>query len=113
MACSVADSGFLFLVPKTRPAQSTRIGQIASAGTYCLKWESLPQISSKQKGCLVYSRKKNVVQAVAVPIAPSPLDCAEERKRLSEKYGFRQIGEPLPDKVTMKDLNKMRLGAVF
>lgn len=46
------------------------------------------------------------MQAVAVPIAPSPLDCAEERKRLSEKYGFRQIGEPLPDKVTMKDITE-------
>lgn len=75
-------------------------------GTYCLKWESLPQISSKQKGCLIYSRKKNVIQAVAVPIAPAPLDSAEERKRLSEKYGFRQIGEPLPDNVTMRDITE-------
>nr|AGW21689.1 omega-6 fatty acid desaturase [Solanum commersonii] len=113
MACSVADSGFLFLASKKRSVHSTRIGQIASTGTYCLKWESLPQISSKQKGCLIYSRKENVIQAVAVPIAPSPLDSAEERKRLSEQYGFRKIGEPLPDNVTMRDITESLPKKVF
>jgi len=41
---------------------------------------------------------------VAVPVAPSPADSTEYRKQLSENYGFSQIGEPLPENVTLKDV---------
>ena len=44
------------------------------------------------------------MQAVAIPISPSPLDTAEYREQLAESYGFKQMGEPLPDNVTLKDI---------
>lgn len=49
-----------------------------------------------------------MVKAVAVPAAPSvpspPTDNAEYLKQLAQSYGFQQIGEPLPDDVTMRDI---------
>lgn len=45
------------------------------------------------------------MQAVAAPVAPPPeADSAEYRKQLAESYGFKRIGEPLPDNVTLKDV---------
>lgn len=41
---------------------------------------------------------------MAIPVAPSPADSTEHRKQLCERYGFRQIGEPLPDNVPLKDI---------
>lgn len=45
-----------------------------------------------------------VIQAVAIPVEPAPAESAEYRKQLAESYGFRKIGEPLPDNVTLKDV---------
>lgn len=52
------------------------------------------------------SRKKEtkIIEAVAIPVLPPSLETAENRKQLSELYGFTQIGEPLPENVTMKDV---------
>lgn len=69
-----------------------------------MKLESGPHKRSEQKNCLVYSRKNKIVKAVAVSVPSSPADNAKDRKQLSENYGFRQIGEPLPDNVTLKDI---------
>lgn len=45
------------------------------------------------------------MKAVAVSVAPSPAaDNAEYREKLSHEYGFRQIGEPLPDDVTLRHI---------
>lgn len=46
------------------------------------------------------------ISATAAPLAPSvsPLEDAEERKRLAEEYGFTQIGEPVPEGVTLKNV---------
>ncbi|KAG6504782.1 hypothetical protein ZIOFF_037129 [Zingiber officinale] len=44
------------------------------------------------------------VRAAAVTASPTFLDNAEERKLLAEKYGFMQIGKPLPNNITMKDI---------
>jgi len=49
-------------------------------------------------------RRTRTVQAVAAPVAPSSADSAEYRKQLAESYGFRKIGEPLPDNITLKDV---------
>lgn len=49
-------------------------------------------------------RKRGNVKAVAVSVAPSPAGNAEERQQLCQEYGFRQIGEPLPDNVTLRDI---------
>lgn len=45
-----------------------------------------------------------VIQAVAIPVVPSPPDTAEYRKQLAESYGFKQIGEQLPDNIKIKDI---------
>lgn len=50
-------------------------------------------------------RKRDSVKAVAATVAPSPsADNAEYRQKLCHEYGFRQIGEPLPDNVTLRDI---------
>ncbi|MED6131785.1 Omega-6 fatty acid desaturase, chloroplastic [Stylosanthes scabra] len=52
----------------------------------------------------VPKKKVTVIRAVAVPLEPSLVESAEYREQLAESYGFRQIGEPLPDEVTLKDV---------
>lgn len=74
-------------------------------GPYLLKWESLPRRSIKQKQCFKSLQKRQVVKAVAVNVAPSPsADSAEYRQQLCHEYGFRQIGEPLPNDITLRDI---------
>lgn len=49
-------------------------------------------------------RRTKTVGAVAVPNTSSPLDSAAHREQLCENYGFRQIGEQLPDSVTLRNI---------
>eukprot|EP01018_Ginkgo_biloba_P010095 Gb_24358 [translate_table: standard] len=52
-------------------------------------------------------RKKRTLEfisAVAIPVSPSAINNREERIRLSEEYGFTQIGEAVPDNVTLKNV---------
>lgn len=60
----------------------------------------------QHKKCSIPIRRGKFIQAVAVPVAPSAADSdsAEYRKQLAEGYGFKQIGEPLPDNVTLRDV---------
>lgn len=44
------------------------------------------------------------MKAVAVTVAPSAAGNAEDRQQLCQEYGFRQIGEPLPVDVTLRDI---------
>nr|GMD28842.1 omega-6 fatty acid desaturase, chloroplastic [Ipomoea batatas] len=101
MACSVADSSFLILTPSKRPILGNKIAQLSFPG---ITSEGLNKIRTKHSRCSISFRKTNVIRAVAVPVAPSPAESAEDRKLLCERYGFRQIGEPLPDNVTLKDI---------
>lgn len=58
------------------------------------------------------ARKCLQVSAVAVPTAPlstsesfrNPLEDPAERERLAKEYGFRKIGEPLPDNITLRQI---------
>ncbi|KAK4400385.1 Omega-6 fatty acid desaturase, chloroplastic, partial [Sesamum angolense] len=106
MACRATHSSFLFLGPQKRPTKGDRIfpQSSASSGAYVLKWEGLPQRRSKQNQSLISFRKHKVVKAVAVSVAPPPADSVEHRQQLCQEYGFRQIGEPLPDNVTLRDI---------
>lgn len=69
-----------------------------------LKWESLLMKGVKHKRCSIPSRRTKFIQAVAIPVAPPSEDSVEYRKQIAESYGFKQIGEPLPENVTMKDI---------
>ncbi|CAI8605222.1 unnamed protein product [Vicia faba] len=48
--------------------------------------------------------KFRVIRAVAIPLEPAPVEYAEYRKELAERYDFNQIGEPLPETLTLKDV---------
>ncbi|CAM6093094.1 unnamed protein product [Calypogeia fissa] len=59
--------------------------------------------------CLRNGRNRRVsrqlrVEAVGAPVAVDPLTTAEGRALLAEEYGFRQIGEPVPAGVTLKNV---------
>uniref|UniRef100_A0A7C9CIB8 Fatty acid desaturase domain-containing protein n=1 Tax=Opuntia streptacantha TaxID=393608 RepID=A0A7C9CIB8_OPUST len=53
-------------------------------------------------------RRSKFLQHVVVPMAPTaPSPAADDPdylKKLAESYGFQQIGEPLPDDVTLRDI---------
>ncbi|KAL6534848.1 Omega-6 fatty acid desaturase, chloroplastic [Orobanche gracilis] len=70
-------------------------------GACVLKWESLPH---KPKNRLTSIGKCKIVKAVAVSVAPPAEDNAENRQQVCREYGFRKIGEPLPDNVTLRDI---------
>lgn len=54
---------------------------------------------------LVPAKKRiGCIKAVSVPVAPPSADNAEDREQLAESYGFKQIGQDLPDNVTLKDI---------
>jgi omega-6 fatty acid desaturase (delta-12 desaturase) len=52
--------------------------------------------------CGLRKRALRFISAVAVPLSPPPVNDKEERMHLAEDYGFTQIGEPVPDNVTLK-----------
>lgn len=104
MACRLADSAFLLKGPHQTSIRSRRIATQCSPGLYDLKWENPLQKGIKHKGHSFSPKKIHIVRAVAVPVAPISEDSAEYRKQLADSYGFRQIGEPLPENVTLKDV---------
>ncbi|KAL3586443.1 hypothetical protein D5086_013310 [Populus alba] len=73
-------------------------------GNWHLTWDRLLVKGENHKKWVIPMRRTRTVQAVAAPVAPSSADSAEYRKQLAESYGFRQIGEPLPDSITLKDV---------
>lgn len=73
-------------------------------GTYCRKCGTLQRIGSNSHRYLSYKRLPEVIHAAVLPISPSLLDNEEQRLKMCENYGFTQIGEPLPDNITLKDV---------
>lgn len=49
-------------------------------------------------------KQRGGLQAAALPVTPPLLDDEIKRQQMSEDYGFKQIGEQLPDNVTLKDV---------
>ncbi|KAJ0090890.1 hypothetical protein Patl1_14790 [Pistacia atlantica] len=106
MACRLADSMFLFMAPHQRPVGSQKLACLHSPGISQLKLENIVTKGIQHKKCSIPIRRGKFLQAVAVPVAPASADSdsAEYRKQLAESYGFKQIGEPLPDNVTLRDV---------
>lgn len=69
-----------------------------------MKWKCFSLRKLKHEKCSVPLKKNKAIRAVAIPSEPSTLDSAEYRKQLCDNYGFRQIGEPLPDTITLKKI---------
>ncbi|XP_038695420.1 omega-6 fatty acid desaturase, chloroplastic-like [Tripterygium wilfordii] len=104
MACRLAESSFLFMGPHERPNRTHIITTHCSSCFNYLKWDSLLLRGFKPQRCLISTRRAKPVQAVAIPVAPSPADSTEHRKQLAERYGFKQIGEPLPENISLRDI---------
>lgn len=74
------------------------------SGIYCLKLGTLQQIGSNSHRSLSCKRPPEVLQAAVLPTSPSSLDNEDQRQKMCENYGFTQIGEPLPDNISLKDV---------
>uniref|UniRef100_A0A0E0ICI8 Fatty acid desaturase domain-containing protein n=1 Tax=Oryza nivara TaxID=4536 RepID=A0A0E0ICI8_ORYNI len=74
----------------------------APAGTFFLKRDSV----YKEQSCHQFLplKQSGRLQAAVLPVTPPLLDDEEKRKQMCEDYGFKQIGEQLPDNVTLKDV---------
>jgi acyl-lipid omega-6 desaturase (Delta-12 desaturase) len=44
------------------------------------------------------------LQAAVLPVTPPLLDGEGKKKQMAEEYGFTQIGDELPDDITLKDV---------
>ncbi|GAB2300214.1 Omega-6 fatty acid desaturase, chloroplastic [Dionaea muscipula] len=117
MASTLADSVLLFTgVHHRRPISKLKFKSAPLppvSGISCKPLRRsceirLFQRSTKHQLCLSSKRTLNITKAVAAPVAPSTpshaVDGAEYRKQLAERYGFLQIGEPLPDDITLRDI---------
>lgn len=73
-----------------------------SPGTFFLKRDSV----YKEQSCHQFLplKQSGRLQAAVLPVTPPLLDDEEKRKQMCEDYGFKQIGEQLPDNVTLKDV---------
>eukprot|EP00271_Cylindrocystis_brebissonii_P001231 TRINITY_DN11559_c0_g1_i2.p1 TRINITY_DN11559_c0_g1~~TRINITY_DN11559_c0_g1_i2.p1 ORF type:complete len:455 (+),score=71.65 TRINITY_DN11559_c0_g1_i2:360-1724(+) len=92
-------------------------------GLQCKRTESLRV--SLRSSAVGRCRKQSLnVRAIAAPMAPvsppsspnpspSPLEDPATRARLAAEYGFRQIGEPLPNDVTLKQVIDSMPAEVF
>ncbi|WVZ11660.1 hypothetical protein V8G54_016190, partial [Vigna mungo] len=72
---------------------------------FSLNSDGLIRKGFRRQRSFVTRNKVTFIRAVAVPVQqPAPVEGVEYRKQLAEDYGFRQIGEPLPADVTLKDV---------
>ncbi|XP_047311508.1 omega-6 fatty acid desaturase, chloroplastic-like isoform X2 [Impatiens glandulifera] len=107
MACRLADTSSLLMRQSAlqRPNQNLKVTTFKTSGKCYLKWGSLPIRKITYQRCC-----KFIIKAVAasVPLAaedsPKDTENVDYRKQLAENYGFRQIGESLPENVTLKDI---------
>ncbi|TKY54705.1 Omega-6 fatty acid desaturase [Spatholobus suberectus] len=104
MACTLADSLFLFKGSYQKPVLRRDIAAQYSPGIFNLNSNGLIRKGFRRQRSFVTRNKVTVIRAVAIPVQPAPAESAEYRKQLAENYGFRQIGEQLPDDVTLKDV---------
>ncbi|RZB55731.1 Omega-6 fatty acid desaturase, chloroplastic, partial [Glycine soja] len=86
------------------PVLPRHIAAQYSPGIFSLNSNGLIQKGFRRQRNFVTRNKVTVIRAVAIPVQPAPVESAEYRKQLAEDYGFRQIGESLPDDVTLKDV---------
>jgi len=49
-------------------------------------------------------KQRGGLQAAVLPVTSPLVDDEGERKQMAEDYGFTQIGDELPDNITLKDV---------
>ncbi|KAI3879715.1 hypothetical protein MKW92_044909 [Papaver armeniacum] len=81
-----------------------KLGPRNCPGTSFLKLANLLHGRVRGHPCLSHRKRAQNIQAVSVPVPPSTMNTSEYRRKLSEIYGFTQIGEPLADDITLKDI---------
>lgn len=114
MASAVADSLF---IAKGKLSHQTKIQLVPfrASGISCINFQfqrprqkSLGHVTLHHEQWMGKRRRSKFVQHVAVPMAPSaPSPAADDPdylENLAESYGFQQIGNPLPDDVTLRDI---------
>ncbi|XP_076885043.1 omega-6 fatty acid desaturase, chloroplastic-like [Bidens hawaiensis] len=105
MAHTLPYSGFLLKGNLHKPIHGHRHASLYPTCTSYLKWTILPQCKATHHRHVTPFLRGKTVKSVASPVTtPLPEDNAQHRKQLCETYGFRQIGEPLPDNITLKNI---------
>ncbi|KAL2338513.1 hypothetical protein Fmac_012959 [Flemingia macrophylla] len=104
MACTVADSLLLFKGSYHKPLLKRDIAAHCSPGILNLNRDGLIRKGFRRQINFVTRNKVTVIRAVAIPVQPAPAESADYRKELAENYGFTQIGEHLPEDITLKDV---------
>ncbi|CAF2068670.1 unnamed protein product [Brassica napus] len=105
MASRIADSLFAFTGPQQCLPRAPKLASARlSPGVYAVRPIDL-LLKGTRRTFLVPAKKRiGCIKAVFVPVAPPSADNAEDREQLAESYGFKQIGQDLPDNVTLKDI---------
>uniref|UniRef100_A0A2P2LBA9 Omega-6 fatty acid desaturaseic n=1 Tax=Rhizophora mucronata TaxID=61149 RepID=A0A2P2LBA9_RHIMU len=104
MACRIADSVFLFVGPRQRPICSPRIETHFSTGIHRFTGDNVLVKGDRCGKYFSHLKGNRTIQSMAIQVAPSSVDGFQFRKQLAESFGFKQVGEPLPENVTLKDV---------
>ncbi|KAJ4913611.1 hypothetical protein Rs2_08232 [Raphanus sativus] len=107
MASRIADSLFAFTGPHHCLPRAPKFASSArlSPGAYAVRPIDILLKGTRRTFPLPAKTRTGCIKAVSVPVAPPPsADSAEDREHLAESYGFKQIGQDLPDNVTLKDI---------
>lgn len=108
MASGMLLSAPVFFSASPRNSQAalgtTRLKTGPSPGIHCLKWGASQQRATNSHQYLSFKKSPVIHATKILPISPSLLDDQEQREKMCESYGFTQIGKPLPDDITLKDV---------
>ncbi|KAG2244988.1 hypothetical protein Bca52824_093174 [Brassica carinata] len=105
MASRIADSPFAFTGPRHCLPRSPKVTSARlSPGVYAVRPIDLLLKGTRRTFIVPAKKRIGCIKAVSVPVAPPSADSAEDREQLADSYGFKQIGQDLPDNVTLKDV---------
>ncbi|KAL4181846.1 hypothetical protein AMTRI_Chr12g273040 [Amborella trichopoda] len=110
MAARLVDWRFHLMPPQPQALCSSRLLQPNSPD---LRWKGHMYKGIKSKQQFFRTKRIKTVLAVAVPVPSPHRDIAEERKQIAKDYGFTQIGERLPENITLKDVTESLPKKVF
>ncbi|EES15058.1 omega-6 fatty acid desaturase, chloroplastic [Sorghum bicolor] len=89
-------------VPAKRSLLPRRIAAGAPAGTFFVKRDVVYNRRSYHQ--FLPWKQRGGLQAAVLPVTSPLVDDEGERKQMAEDYGFTQIGDELPDNITLKDV---------